>query len=402
VCSYFFDFIIFTAIPVFPLARIMKILICPDKFKECLRSGEVAKRISEGIYRVLPQADCRMLPLADGGEGTVEALVEATKGKIEQVNAHDPLMRPVSSFIGLSGDGKTAMIEMAAASGLALLKPEERNPMITSTYGTGELIRHALDRGCTEIILGIGGSATVDGGVGMAQALGISFTDDTGWEIAPGGGRLGGIYRIDLSNRDPRITHCKIFAACDVTNPLTGPHGASHIFGPQKGATPDMIVKLEVNLEHMARVIRNQWHIDIGEFPGGGAAGGMGAGIIAFLGGTLKPGFEMISHIMKLEEHIAWADLVITGEGKMDTQTSFGKVPAGVARMATHQSKPVIGITGSMSEEPDVFKQLGVTTVIPIADRPMTTEQSMEEAGRLLEQTAERTFRLMELGKVLR
>jgi glycerate kinase len=380
----------------------MKILICPDKFKECLRSVEVAKHIYNGIQHVFPQTDCRMIPLADGGEGTVEALVEATGGRIVQVNVHDPLMRAVSSFIGLSGDGRTAVIEMAAASGLALLKPEERNPMITSTYGTGELIRHALDRGAAEVILGIGGSATVDGGVGMAQALGVSFTDDTGWEIAAGGGKLGGIYRIDLTNRDPRIAHCKIFAACDVTNPLTGPGGASHVFGPQKGAEPDMVLQLDVNLKHMARVIRNQLHIDVGELPGGGAAGGMGAGIVAFLGGQLKPGFELISQIMKLEEHIAWADLVITGEGRMDVQTSFGKAPAGVARMASEQKKPVLGFAGSITEEPDIYRQMGFTTVIPIADRPMTTEQSMTEAGRLLEQAAERTFRLMELGNVLR
>ncbi len=332
----------------------------------------------------------------------MEALVEATGGKIVQVNVHDPFMRPVSSFFGLLGDGKTAVIEMAAASGLALIKPDERNPMITSTYGTGELIRHALDRGCTEIILGIGGSATVDGGVGMAQALGISFTDDTGWEVAPGGGKLGGIYRIDLTNRDPRIKHCKIFAACDVTNPLTGPRGASHVYGPQKGATPDMVIQLDVNLKHLARAIQNHLHIEVGELPGSGAAGGMGAGIVAFLGGQLKPGFELISQIMKLDEHIVWADLVITGEGKMDAQTSFGKAPAGVARLAAEQSKPVLGFTGSITEEPDIYRQMGFTAVIPIADKPMTTEQSMEVAGRLLEQATERTFRVMKLGRVLR
>jgi glycerate kinase len=380
----------------------MKILICPDKFKQCLRSGEVAKYIYKGICRIFPQADCMMLPLADGGEGTVEALVEATEGKIVQVNVHDPFMRPVSSFIGISGDGKTAVIEMAAASGLALIKPDERNPMITSTYGTGELIRHALDRGCTEIILGIGGSATVDGGVGMAQALGISFTDDTGWEVAPGGGKLGGIYRIDLTNRDPRIKHCKIFAACDVTNPLTGPRGASHVYGPQKGATPDMVIQLDVNLKHMARVIQNHLHIEVGEFPGAGAAGGMGAGIVAFLGGQLKPGFELISQIIKLDEYIAWADLVITGEGKMDAQTSFGKAPAGVARLAAEKNKPVLGFTGSLAEETDLFHQMGFTEIIPITNKPMTTEQSIELAGRSLEMAAERTFRLIELGKVLR
>ncbi len=376
----------------------MKILISPDKFKECLRSSEVAKHILIGIKYVFPGADCRMIPLADGGEGSVEAVVGATGGRIEQVNVHDPLMRPVISFIGFSGDGNTAVIEMAAASGLALLKPEERNPMITSTYGTGELIRYALDQGCKEIILGIGGSATVDGGVGMAHALGVSFTDDTEWEIPPGGGKLGGVYRIDMTNRDPRVSQCKIYTACDVTNPLTGPCGAAHIFGPQKGATPEMVVQLEANMKHLAKVIQSQLQIDVEELPGGGAAGGMGAGIVAFIGGQLRPGFELISQILKLDEHIAWADLVITGEGKMDGQTSFGKAPAGVARMASERGKPVIGFTGSLSESQELFRNIGFTAVIPITDKPMTSEQSMEEAGRLLEEAAERTFRLIYLG----
>ncbi|HJZ41159.1 MAG TPA: glycerate kinase, partial [Bacteroidales bacterium] len=280
----------------------MKILICPDKFKECLTSGSVAVHIRNGIRKVFPEAEYKILPLADGGEGTAEALTEATRGRIENARVHDPLMRPISSFFGVSGDGKTAIIEMASASGLALLKPVERNPMVASTYGTGELIRYALDQGCNEIILGIGGSATVDGGVGMAQALGVSLTDDTGWEIAPGGGGLGGIFKIDSANLDPRVRSCKIYAACDVSNPLTGPHGAAHIFGPQKGASPEMVIQLEDNLKHLARVIRDTDRIEVEKIPGGGAAGGMGAGIVAFLGGELRPGFELISRFVKLDE----------------------------------------------------------------------------------------------------
>jgi glycerate 2-kinase len=379
----------------------MNILICPDKFKECLSAGNVAAHIRNGVLRAYPEAECRIIPMADGGEGTVDAMIEATGGRIESVQVHDPLMRQVSSFLVLSGDGKTAVIEMAAASGLALLKQEEKNPLVTTTYGTGELIRFALDKGCTEIVLGIGGSATVDGGVGMAQALGISFTDDTGWEIAPGGGRLGALMKIDLSNRDPRIRHCKILVACDVNNPLTGPHGAAHVFGPQKGALPEEVLRLEDNLRHLARVIRNELHVEVEEVPGGGAAGGLGSGIVAFLGGELKPGFDVICQAVKLEEWIRWADLIITGEGKMDCQTSFGKTPAGVAGLASKHNKHVIGITGAICEAPVKFQQIGFDAVIPITDKPMTLEQSMGEAGRLLENAAERVMKIILLGKKL-
>jgi len=380
----------------------MNILICPDKFKECLSAGDVALQIQKGILKAMPDARCKIVPMADGGEGTVQAIVEATGGHIEKVRVHDPLMRPVDSFFGISGDGKTAIIEMAAASGLALLEKDERDPRVTTTYGTGELIRFALDRGCSEIIVGIGGSATVDGGVGMAQALGISFTDDTVWEVKPGGGGLGSIFRIDKSNLDHRIEHCKISVACDVTNPLSGPDGAAIIFGPQKGAIPAVVRQLEENMKHLARMIRTELHQDVENIPGGGAAGGMGAGIVAFLGGELKPGFELISRTIKLDEHIAWADLVITGEGRMDVQTSFGKTPAGVARLALKHGRPVIGFAGSLEQGPDLFAQMGFTTVIPITDKPMTLEKSMADAGRLLEHSAERAFRLIDLGRILK
>jgi glycerate kinase len=379
----------------------MKILICPDKFKECLTSGNVAVHIRDGIRKVFPDTEFKILPLADGGEGTMEALTEATRGRIENVLVHNPLMRHITSFFGISGDGKTAVIEMASASGLALLKPGERNPMLTTTYGTGELIRFALDQGCTEIILGIGGSATVDGGVGMAQALGVSFTDDTGWEIGPGGGRLGEIFKIDAANLDARVRSCKIYAACDVSNTLTGPHGAAHIFGPQKGASPEMVMRLEDNLKHLARVIRNNDRIEVEKIPGGGAAGGMGAGIVAFLGGELRPGFELISRFVKLDDWITWADLVVTGEGKMDKQTAFGKTPAGVAQAANRLNRPVIAFTGSLGEEMENLYGLGFAAMIPIADKPMTLEQSMADAGILLEHASERAFKLARLGKLL-
>lgn len=374
----------------------MNILICPDKFKGCLDSHTVALNIQKGILKVFPDARCKIFPMADGGEGTVEALVEATNGHLEKVKVHDPLMRRIDSFFGISGDHETAFIEMAAASGLALLRPEERNPMITSTFGTGELIRFALDKGVKEIILGIGGSATIDGGMGMAQALGISITDDTGWETEPGAISMGRIFQINMKNLDPRIARCKIYAACDVTNPLTGPSGAANVFGPQKGANPYMVGKLDACLKHLSHIISKQLHIEVEEMPGGGAAGGLGAGIVAFLKGSLNPGFELISKIVNLDEQILWADLVITGEGKMDFQTSFGKTPAGVAGRTKKLNKPVIAFTGAIADIPG---SSAFDAVIPITDKPMTLEQSVADAPRLLENAAERVFQLIALGK---
>ena len=376
----------------------MNILICPDKFKDCLNAQKVALHIQKGILKVRPDAQCKIFPMADGGEGTVEALVEATSGHIEKVKVHDPLMRRIDSFFGISGDKETAFIEMAAASGLALLKPEERNPMITSTFGTGELIRFALDKGVKEIILGIGGSATIDAGMGMAQALGISITDDTGWETEPGAISMGRIFQINLKNLDPRVAQCKIYAACDVTNPLTGPSGAASVFGPQKGANPYMVMKLDAHLKHLSQVIRKQLHADVEKMPGGGAAGGLGAGLVAFLKGTLNPGFELISRIAKLDEWVTWADLVITGEGKMDFQTALGKTPSGVAGMAKSSKKPVIAFTGAIG---DIQGSSAFDAIIPITDKPMTLDQSVADAERLLENAAERAFSIMALGKRL-
>jgi glycerate 2-kinase len=379
----------------------MNILICPDKFKECLAAGKVAEHICKGIKKIFPEAAYSIIPMADGGEGTVEALVEATNGRIENARVHDPLMRPVNSFFGVSANNETAIIEMAAASGLNLLKPAERNPLITTTYGTGELIRCALDKGCHEIILGIGGSATVDGGVGMAQALGVRFLDAAGNHIGHGGGDLISIYHIDITGIDPRLAKSKIYAAFDVNNQLTGQNGAANVYGPQKGAKPAVVKMLDDNLLHLSRVVYDQLHMDIGLLPGGGAAGGMGAGIVAFLNGELIPGFELISKIVKLEEWISWADLVITGEGKMDFQTAFGKTPAGVMKLSTAYGKPVVAFTGALASKPDQFREMGFAAVIPIVDKPMTLAESITAAGILLENAAERMARIMKLGEKL-
>jgi glycerate kinase len=273
--------------------------------------------------------------------------------------------------------------------------------MITSTFGTGELIRFALDKGVKEIILGIGGSATIDGGMGMAQALGVSITDDTGWETEPGAISMGRIFQINMKNLDPRIAQCKIYAACDVKNPLTGPSGAASVFGPQKGANPYMVMKLDAHLKHLSKIILKQLHVDVAELPGSGAAGGLGAGVVGFLKGTLNPGFELISRFAKLNDWISWADLVITGEGKMDFQTAFGKTPAGIAGMAKNFNKPVIAITGALGEIPGSSDLPVFDAVIPITDKPMTLEQSVADAGRLIENAAERVFSIIVLGKRL-
>jgi glycerate 2-kinase len=375
----------------------MKILICPDKFKESLSACDVAEHIRIGIMKVIPLAECTLIPMADGGEGTVDALVAATKGKIEHVTISDPLMRQVKSFYGISGDGNTAFIEMAAASGMALLTKAERNPLHTTSYGTGELIRHALDKGCRKIIVGIGGSATVDGGTGMATALGIHFKDIAGNKIIPSGGNLNTISHIDLSQLDSRIHECELLIACDVTNILTGPEGAAFVFGPQKGADSGAVRMLDDNLSHLAHLISRELHKDVSTLKGGGAAGGLGAGIVAFLNGKICNGFALISETTGLKKWISWADLVITGEGKMDAQTSFGKTPAGVALMAKNNNKPVIGFTGLLDDNVQNFYAIGFSAVIPVADGPMTIEASMANAGRLLENATERSFRLIQL-----
>jgi glycerate kinase len=377
----------------------MNILICPDSFKECMDATDVAWYIQKGISKLSPEESFKILPMADGGEGTVRAMVDATGGRIESTMVHDPLMKRIDAQYGILGDGKTAVVEMAAASGLGLIKNGDRNPLYTTTYGTGELIKAALDKGCTSIILGIGGSATVDGGVGMVRALGGSFQDKAGLEIPEGGGDLDKLVKIDLNGLDRRLHHCRIIAACDVTNPLTGPNGAAFVYGPQKGATPEVVARLDANLKHLASIIRHALHVQVEQLSGGGAAGGLGAGIVAFLNGSLKPGFELISHVVHLKKWIRWADLIITGEGKMDSQTSFGKTPAGVAGLAKESNKPVIAVTGSVDGEAAQFEQIGLNIVLPIADKPMTAAQSIKEAGRLLENTAERMMSLIRLAK---
>ncbi|KIS44976.1 glycerate 2-kinase [Kosakonia radicincitans] len=356
----------------------MKIVIAPDSYKESLSATEVAQAIEKGFREIFPDAHYVSVPVADGGEGTVEAMIAATQGTVHTAHVTGPLGNDVDARWGMSGDGKTAFIEMAAASGLALVPPELRNPLITTSRGTGELILHALEHGATNIIIGIGGSATNDGGAGMVQALGARLTDANGTEIGYGGGSLMSLNAIDISGLDPRLSDCTIRVACDVTNPLIGEQGASRIFGPQKGATEALIVELDRNLGHYADVIKKSLRVDVKEVPGSGAAGGMGAALMAFLGAELRSGIEIVTQALNLEEHIHDCSLVVTGEGRIDSQSIHGKVPVGVAHVAKKYHKPVIGIAGSLTSDVGVVHQYGIDAVFSV----LTGITTLEEAFR--------------------
>ncbi|QLO53890.1 glycerate 3-kinase [Klebsiella grimontii] len=344
----------------------MKIIIAPDSFKESVSASRCAQAIKAGFVSIFPQAECVCLPIADGGEGTVEAMVEATDGKMVMLPVMGPMGDFVGAFYGLSGDGQTAFIEMAAASGLMLVPAGERNPLRATSYGTGELIRHALDAGVRHIILGIGGSATVDGGMGMAQALGARFLDERGESVGLGGGALQRLVKIDLSDLDPRLHDCRIEVACDVDNPLLGERGATAVFGPQKGACIEMVAVLERGLQNYARVMLAATGQDVAAMVGGGAAGGMGAGARVFLNATLKSGIDIVLEAVHLEEALRDADLVITGEGRMDSQTVGGKAPIGVARIAKKYDIPVIGIAGVLGDGVEAVHQHGIDAVFSI------------------------------------
>ncbi|PFB85251.1 glycerate 2-kinase [Bacillus thuringiensis] len=365
----------------------MKVVIASDSYKESLKAIEVCEAIERGFRAIFPNAKYVKIPIGDGGEGTVESLVDATGGRIISISVTGPLRESVQAFYGVSKDKKTAFIEMAAASGLQHVPVEKRNPLITTTKGTGELILHALNQGAEYIILGLGGSATNDGGAGMLAALGVRFINDKGEVIDPSGGTLHSIVAIDFSQMDPRLKGVKIEAACDVDNPLVGMQGASFVFGRQKGANVEMMKELDENLKHYANILKRYVSSDVSEIPGAGAAGGMGAAVISVLKGDLRKGIEIVLDYTNFDKHIEDADLIITGEGRIDEQTAYGKAPVGVAGRAKRFSVPVIAIGGSVSSDYSAVYEKGIDAVFSITTRPMT----LEEAYRVAEENIEMT-----------
>lgn len=376
----------------------MKIVIAPDSFKESLTALAVANEIEAGFREVFPDAEYVKLPVADGGEGTVQAMIDASGGKRIALQVTGPLGTQVSAFYGLMGDGQTAVIEMAAASGLELVLPLQRNPLRTTSFGTGQLILNALNAGARRFVLGIGGSATNDGGAGMLQALGGRLLDAAGANLEPGGGALNLLDRIDLSELDPRIQDCTFDVACDVSNPLVGPQGASAIFGPQKGATPEMVATLDDNLRHYASIIARDLGRQVADVPGAGAGGGIGAAMMVFLGGQLRPGSEIVTAAVGLDAAVAAADLVITGEGRIDGQTIHGKTPIGVARVAQRHGKPVIAIAGSLSTGAAAVHEHGIQAVFGAVSRPCTVDEALAAAAVNVRSAARNIAATLRLG----
>ena len=380
----------------------MKIVIAPDSFKGSLTALQAAEAIEVGLRRVFPDAVIENVPMADGGEGTVQSLVDATDGEILTAQVLDPLGNPIDAQYGVLGDGLTAVIEMAAASGLTLVPDHKRDPGVTTTYGTGELIQAALTHGCRKLIIGIGGSATNDGGAGMAQALGAKLLTTGGDQVKLGGGYLATLDSIDLSDLDPRIAETETVVACDVNNPLTGKQGASHVYGPQKGATPEMIETLDANLARFDEILQRDLSKSVGNVPGAGAAGGLGAGLMAFLNASLKSGIEIVTEATQLAKRVVDADLLITGEGQINFQTVFGKTPVGVANVAKVHNIPVIAIAGSIANRSDGVYDAGIDAMIDIVPEPMSLETAIENATMLIETAAERAGRLIATGMKIR
>ena len=375
----------------------MKIVIAADSYKGSCTTLQVANAIEQGIKNVIPDCEVMKIPVADGGEGTVDALVIGTDGRYEQIDVIGPLGDIVKAKIGILEDN-VAVLEMAEASGLTLIDKDKRNPLITTTFGTGQMIVEAMNKGCRKIYVRIGGSATNDGGVGMAQALGASFRDPEGKEIGFGGGELCKISDIDLKNLDERLAKTEIIVLSDVSNPLCGANGASHVYGPQKGANTDMVKELDRCLMHFSDKVKEKLGIEVAHLPGAGAAGGLGAGLMAFCNAEMHNGVDKLLELVNIEQHMVGADLVITGEGKMDTQTAFGKAPIGVAKIAKKRNIPVIAIVGSIGEGASVVYSHGIDAIFDIVPSPITLEEAMNNAQSLIVQTTENVMRVLNLG----
>lgn len=374
------------------------IVLAPDSFKESMTAKEACVAMERGIKKVNSDIKCVHVPMADGGEGTMQSLVDSTNGKVYSLEVVGPLGNKVKAEYGILGDGDIGILEMASASGIQLVPLDKRNPLITTTYGTGELIKACLDKGVKKLLIGIGGSATNDGGAGVIQALGGRLLDKDGNELGFGGGELGKLHSIDLTNFDSRLKDITVEVACDVNNPLCGERGASNVFGPQKGATEEMISLLDDNLRHYADIIKNQFGKDILNVPGAGAAGGLGAGLMAFLGGNLKKGIEMVIEYAGLEEKVKAADMVWTGEGSIDFQTQYGKTPLGVATVTKKYNKSVIAFAGKVGDNIDVLYEKGIDCIFGIMQGVMSIEEALAKGQENLEKTAENVIRLMKLN----
>ena len=376
----------------------MKIVIAPDSYKGSIYASDAAKAMEDGVRRVLPDAEVVLVPVADGGDGTLETLVETSGGRIITSEVTGPLGETVSAQWGAMGDGVTAVAEMARTSGLALVRLEDRDPLNATTYGLGEVILEALEAGYRRFILGIGGSATNDAGAGMAQALGVRLLDAGGAELQPGGAALASLARIDTLGLDPRAADADFDVACDVNNPLTGPEGASAVYGPQKGATPEIVEQLDAALANFADVVKRDLGADVDEVPGSGAAGGLGGGIMAFLGGRLRPGVDIVLDTVDLASRLDGADLIITGEGCMDFQTVYNKAPIGVARLAGERRIPVIGVSGSLGDGFTDVHEHGIAAAVAITHAPMTLDEATERVAELIASATEQALRLVRVG----
>ena len=375
----------------------LKFVLAPDSFKESMSAKEVCDAMEKGIRRIFTDAICLRVPMADGGEGTLEALVDATGGEKTIREVTGPLGEPIKAAYAILGDGKTAVIEMAKAAGLELVPPEKRNPLYTTTYGVGELIQAALNQGVKRLVIAIGGSATNDVGVGMLQALGASFKDERGKEIGFGGLEVGRIEQIDLTHFDQRLAEVTIEVACDVTNPLTGPKGASYIFAKQKGANKEEIKQLDAALHHFAEVVKNQLGIEIDQVQGAGAAGGLGAGLVGFCGGKLMPGIDLVVKYSELEKKVDDANYIFTGEGSIDTQTQYGKTLTGVAKVGKANNIPVIAFGGRLMTPIDELYKLGISAAFSITPEAMNLEKALASGEMNMIVAVENICRILRL-----
>jgi len=378
--------------------RPLKIAICPNAFKGTLTASQAADCIERGFRRALPTATFLKIPFADGGDGTAQAIADATGGRLVSARVLDPIGRPIRARFALTGDQRTAIIEMALASGLALLAPDELNALLATSFGTGQLIRAALGRGARNIVIGIGGSATTDGATGIARALGIRFLDAKGRDLPEGGGSLIHLAHIDTANLDPRIAHTAIRVACDVNNPLYGPRGAAHVYAPQKGASPAQVKILDQSLRRLAHIIKRDLGKSIATLPGAGAAGGAGAGLVAFLSATLQPGAQLVAQTIHLQERLKGCDLIITGEGRLDAQTAHGKAPAAIAQFAKKLRIPALALCGSISQDAARPNFLGFHAIFPALFDQIDMRDLPKIAAASLERSAYHAARLIALN----